>query len=899
MTVIVSIRPLVCIIFNFTSVPASPVSSCTAWVADQYLRTRSPQQGRDLLDLLRAGLIELAGFYTQPVTELPALQELVHSFEFAVRLGRDHGFDVHGAMLNDMGAATWILPDVLSQWGIRYYLAGTGCYHVLLPWADLPPLFHWQGPGGGSVLFWHFGIGVGELHEQTRNIVAPYGLGFLQVLWPLLGWYDPIAREPVYDCVKKEFLGPAWSREQCLAKARESMRVLERRLEVHDYPYDAIMLQMGGDNYGPQPAFCETVADWNEAIGSPRAIIATQSEFFRYMEQKYGDAIPAVKGHISDPWSDRCNAKPRHTALYLRAARRWRHAGIASTMASLTSGQPRPTTDQGPRISWNLLHYSDHTYGLRTQHLARKIHAGCALDDADFDASRGAWQDKARYAEDADSLSRRDFDDALARLCERLPAGAEPSILVVNTGQSTRSDPVDVTLSEEHASLRPYDAEREVFPPTEEYVGDGDRTMLKFLAQDVPGCGYKRYPLREKRDEAVPALTRSDGQGGDGGAARIENRFYRVAVDPRTGCIAGIWDKEVDRDLVDDDCRWPFNEFIHEEIHDLPLDASRAGLVVPRQRTCRVPEPESVSVERGTSALGARLVIRRALAAGPAPTRLTQTVQLCDHAKRIEIINRIVKEPTLKKEALYFAFPFAVDGPGFHCELAGTMCGIGRDLLDGSHTDYHGIQNSVLLTGRDVAILWCTTDAPNVSLGDMRTLMWKGLEYHPARAHIYSFLMHNTWYTDAELWQGGEMTFRYALTSRAEPPAPAGVVAFGRAAAEPLEARLCSPGDAEEAEVAPAASLFGVSGENIVVEAMEPIGPDGRIRIILTERNGESGLRALTFVVPAVRCAHRTDLCGNVRDRCRVRERSRIEFEVKPHELIVLEVDREDGHAGG
>ena len=859
----------------------------SAWVADRYLRTRSPEQGQELLALLREGLIELAAFYTQPVTELPSLQELVHAFGFAARLGRTHGFDVQGAMLNDIGAATWILPDVLSQWGIRYYVAGSGAYHVLLPWADLPSIFRWQSPSGSSVLFWQFGLGTGELHEQTRNLFAPYGLGFLQVLWPLRGWYDPIAREPVYDCVTKEYLGPAWSRAQCLAKSRESMDVLNNRLEAKGYPYDAIMLQMGGDNFGPDSMLCETVADWNEVIGNPRVIIATQSEFFRYMEKKYGEVIPTVKGHLSDPWSDRCNTKAACTALYRQAARRWRQAGIVSTMANLAAGCLAPATDHAQEISWHLMHYSDHTYGLRTQHLIPRIAAGCDMDDSDFDESRAAWQDKARYAEFADALTRQDLDNALCRLCEKTPVMAEPNVMVVNTAASIRSDLAEISLPTESASLRPYDAEKGAFLPMVERGGDEGRTALKFLAADVPGFGYRCYPLKEKGDAGTPTVTQAVNNGPE---ATIENRFYRVTVGPRTGCIISICDKEFDRDLVDSGCRWQFNDYVHEEIHDLPLDASRAGMVVPQKRTFRVPERESTSVERETSALGSRLTIHRSLAAGPAPTRLTQTIQLCDHAKRIEIINHIVKEPTLSKEAVYFAFPFAVDAPAFHCELAGTTCEIGRDLLDGSHTDYHGIQNTVLLTGRDVSILWCTIDAPNVSLGDMRTLMWEGLKYHPEKAHIYSFLMHNTWYTDAQLWQGGEMTFRYALTSRREPPTACEWSYFGRTCTEPLVARLRPPGPAER-NAPSAGSLIGVSGTNIAVEAMEQISREGRTRVILSDLNGEGGMQELVFPGKTIQKAVRTDLCGNVMAACTVTHQSRVEFEVKPHKMVVLEIE--------
>ena len=57
-----------------------------------------------------------------------------------------------------------------------------------------------------------------------------------------------------------------------------------------------------------------------------------------------------------------------------------------------------------------------------------------------------------------------------------------------------------------------------------------------------------------------------------------------------------------------------------------------------------------------------------------APTLETQIV-LFDNEKKIEFINRLHKEAVPKKEAVYFAFPFAISDPAFSYEIQN---GIGR-----------------------------------------------------------------------------------------------------------------------------------------------------------------------------------------------------------------------------
>ncbi|MBU6401041.1 MAG: hypothetical protein KGS61_12030, partial [Verrucomicrobia bacterium] len=59
---------------------------------------------------------------------------------------------------------------------------------------------------------------------------------------------------------------------------------------------------------------------------------------------------------------------------------------------------------------------------------------------------------------------------------------------------------------------------------------------------------------------------------------------------------------------------------------------------------------------------------------------------------------------------------------------------------------------------------WSTPDAPLVCLTDINRGKWPA---HLAinNGHVYSYVMHNYWFTNYRAEQGGAFTFRYCLTS--------------------------------------------------------------------------------------------------------------------------------------
>ena len=66
----------------------------------------------------------------------------------------------------------------------------------------------------------------------------------------------------------------------------------------------------------------------------------------------------------------------------------------------------------------------------------------------------------------------------------------------------------------------------------------------------------------QPRARIHPAVTAQENQ--------MENRFYRLTFNPRTGALASIWDKELGRELVDQSAPHQFNEYLYERYEKSP-----------------------------------------------------------------------------------------------------------------------------------------------------------------------------------------------------------------------------------------------------------------------------------------------------------------------------------------
>jgi hypothetical protein len=357
--------------------------------------------------------------------------------------------------------------------------------------------------------------------------------------------------------------------------------------------------------------------------------------------------------------------------------------------------------------------------------------------------------------------------------------------------------------------------------------------MLAFVARDVPPVGYKAYRLVPVEDK--PSFESSLQVG----AHSLENRFYRVMLDPESGAIASIFDKELQREWVDDQAPHGFNQ-----------------LVVRSPRTGQEMLGSRSSIRQGEAGpvLGS-LVIK---GEGYGSPRLTQEIILYESVKRIDLANRVLKDATPLLE-VYFAFPFAADKPRFRYEASNSVIEPIRDQLPGSNTDAYAMQHWVSMWDEGGSITWSSLEAPVMEVGGL----WPGYVSHahhavsppgygheflrdPAqleKGHIYSYVMGNNFKTNFQPVQVADALFRYSMTSyegewqqdsaqdfgwaASTPLVPVGVVG-SQEGSLPVSSSFCQ---VDQPNVLVLTIKGAEDGEGLVIRLAETGGRDKRVRV--------------------------------------------------------------------
>ena len=133
---------------------------------------------------------------------------------------------------------------------------------------------------------------------------------------------------------------------------------------------------------------------------------------------------------------------------------------------------------------------------------------------------------------------------------------------------------------------------------------------------------------------------------------------------------------------------------------------------------------------------------------------LVSTITLFDAIRRVEIANEVDKVATLRKEGVYFAFPFALAQPQVRYQGATAWVNPVTDMLPGANRQWFTTQGGVWAKGAGGAAAWATSDAPLVTLGDINRGLWPA-SLDLRNATLFSYVMNNYWYTDTPARQGG------------------------------------------------------------------------------------------------------------------------------------------------
>jgi len=703
------------------------------WPVEQYVAGRSKQRQQELIEHLRDGKIQLPLEYSNQHTGTASLEGLTRSLFGSHFFAKANGFHIGWAQDVDVPSYSWSYASVLHNAGIRYFLGASNNWRapILLHGRlneDSP--FCWDGPDGGRVLMW-------------------YSRAYLQ-MQTLFG--SPARAAAVRDALPI-FL-EAYSRPQYKSNS-------------------AIIFGSQLENTGLSKDQAEFPAKWNAEYAWPRLQFASVPEAMSAIERDFGGAIPVHRGDLGSFWEDGFGSDSAYTAIHRANQHSIVSAETIGVMPALLDPDLRPD-ESLLRAAWkNLVLFDEHTWTF----------AGATTQPESTQTQTQTWLRESRALE-----ARREIVESTERTWAQLApflARAATSVAVFNSLSWKRSGAVNVDLPNGMEIVDPESGKSvsveviSIGKGTPLTGFGGDYRKVRFIAKDVPALGFKVLEFRPGKAANEPAATSNP-------SSAIENQFYRLTLDPISGSVRGIYDKELARELVDDASPYRFGEYLYVTgADDMPHNS------LYRYKAGHVPHLEVHTPSGGRIETirevpeGTKITMSSAAANTPS---LHTEILLFRNEKKIQFSYAVTKDKVLTKEGVYFSFPFRAKSPAFGYSLQTAWVDPARDQLPGANREWFTATDWAAVHDSDFAAAVIPLDAPLVTFGDIVRGQWP-TDFSPANGAIFSWVMNNYWGTNFVPWQGGNFEFRYVITSQRAFD-PDSLTRFGR---EELTALEVSP----------------------------------------------------------------------------------------------------------
>jgi hypothetical protein len=383
------------------------------------------------------------------------------------------------------------------------------------------------------------------------------------------------------------------------------------------------------------------------------------------------------------------------------------------------------------------------------------------------------------------------------------------------------------------------------------------------------------------------AVKEGTGQAGSqpGAGNVLENKFYRVTVDPHRGAVTSIFDKQLGRELVDAKSPYLLNQYVYVSGgENTRIVYMRDSL--PNATLAITPAVCDVAPSVRTEPWGQQMTYT---AQGLHAPRISVEIRLFNAEKRIEFVNRVSKDPVEAKEAIYFAFPFAAEDPRFEYEGQAGTVQPARDELQGGNREWYTVGHWASVSGNGASAAVIPLDGPLMTFGDINRGLWPE-KFEPRSATLFGYALNNYWHTNFRKVQSGEFTFRYVVTSGAE-LSGAALSRMGREASTPLEVGELTHNDKVDATRGslPAApsGFLDVAGDGFEMETLKP-AEDGNGNVIrLLETAGRGGSVRISSKLLRI---ERAWLCNAAEDNEREipLTGNAIEVALKPYSIVTV-----------
>jgi alpha-mannosidase len=799
------------------------------WDLEQYLQTRTAEERNAVLGMIKDGKIYVPPQYANLLTGMSTAETLIRSLYAGASFSRMSGTPVDYANITDVPSYSWSYASVLAAAGLKYFVAASN--------NDRAPVLLYGHLNEQSPFWWE--------GPDGSKIWMWYSRHYHQVL-TLFG------------------LPPQ------IAAGHDSIPIFLQMFDRPSYRSDAVILygtQVENTDLFPQQA--ALTQEWNRIYAYPKLVFSGFSQAMGYIAKQFGPDIPTVRGDGGPYWEDGAASDARNTALGRENEVRALSAEKFSTISTLVDRRMSPGKD-ALRQMWNdLIMMDEHTWGAY-----KSISAPHSFESVE------QLEVKDAFASDGHRLVNRLIEQSLAAIANSIQ---DPhwTLLVFNSLNWKRTGWVETDLPDgfeivERGTQQP-------IPYEVLFAGNGEQ-RVRFLASNVPSVGYKAFVIQ-----------RTNGQPPQVEAAAntvLEGPYYRVEVDIPSGAIRSVFDKQLNKELVDTSSLYHFGQYVYvtgaDQLPNRLVEYSGA-----------YPAPEL----RPHAATNGKLLWVRETPFGPEARvesssvntpRIETTILVRKDEKKIEFAYDVEKQEVFTREGVYIAFPFAMERPAFHYEIQNGVVDPAHDMIPGAGHEWFTVQHWVSAEQNGVAAIVLPLDAPLITLGDITRGTWPR-EFGERRGTIFSYLMNNYWHTNYRAGQGGHFTFRYIVASGPSLD-EAALSRLGWEEITPLEVDQIVPQDQAVDIPRPLdpsqASFLQVSNPDVLVTAWKQAEDSKGLILRFLELGGHSGVVRLATPLIKIRSAW---LCNavEVNQQQLSLEDDSVTFEIKPHQILSLRVEAE------
>lgn len=349
-----------------------------------------------------------------------------------------------------------------------------------------------------------------------------------------------------------------------------------------------VVYGVGDHGGGPTRRDLQLIQEMKSWPIFPKVKCSTTDEFFSIAE-RYGDRFPIVNDELNFVFRGCYTSQSNIKEANRKAENLLTSAEVLALLSKKLTGKmpPKELMDE----AWiNTLFNQFHD-----------ILPGSGIPET-YKYAQGLYQNAKASGNMVKELALkaivRDIDTDVNLGVKAVP------IVVFNPLPWKRTDVVtvdiyDVFNEKEHLVL--IDENKKAIPVQyKEYSFFQTALRTTFVAEDVPGYGYKTYYLKYREGEKISSMIKVEdmykGQVTESGVRAssiytVENQFYKITVNAGIGAITSIVDKSTGKELLPEDGKAGLLQILYEAPH--PMSAWEIGQIV---RTVDLDKDATVEV---------------------------------------------------------------------------------------------------------------------------------------------------------------------------------------------------------------------------------------------------------------------------------------------------------------